>query len=165
MRVKLQNALPPPSLEEVGKVEATLGLKLPTAYIEALAFCNGAISEPNVLEGSDQRYNVERFLELSELPHVKKLLDEFNPSTHAPIARAAGGDHICIATEGDRTGAILVADHEVPGDDAFSWVSDTLGSFLDGLVPFDIGTVILLPGQVRSAWIDPAFLKEIGLKQ
>lgn len=54
-------------------------------------------------------------------------------------------------------GAAFYWDHEWP--DSMVRLPSNFRSFMELLEPFDIASIKLSPGQVKTAWIDPDFLK------
>ena len=156
MTIKMETALPQPSPETIQQVEAELGLKLPPAYVAALAFLNGARPEVNLIENSGRTYEVASFLAVVELPYQKRLLDEFNLSSRVPIAGDSCGNSFCIGTSNGEFGVIYFADHEVPGDDAFQMVARSMEDFLERLQPDDPSRWPE-PTVKGEVWIDPNF--------
>ena len=92
----------------------------------------------------------------------KRRLNNANPSAKLPIAGASGGDWICIETDSVGYGSIWFADHELPGDAAFSRLGDNLVDFLKILMPWTPDESTTEQQVFTNAWIDPAFLKSLN---
>ena len=159
MSVSLENIMAPPTSAEIAVVEAALCLKLPPDYVAFLLIGNGAKPEPNLFDTmSNGKASVAEFFALSSLIIEKCYLDNANPSAKVPIARAVGGDWICIETLSTGYGTVWFADHELPGNDAFSPLSDNIETFLAKIMPWTPNEASVKPESVINSWIDPNFL-------
>jgi hypothetical protein len=69
-----------------------------------------------------------------------------------------GGRGNYVLIDEGKSGAVYFWDHET-GD--ATKLALTFGDFLNLLEPFDIKTIELKPSQVKKAWIDPKFLKNL----
>jgi hypothetical protein len=82
------------------------------------------------------------------------------PEGFLPIADAEGGNLVCLSLRSCDFGAIWFWDHEreLEGD-AVTLLAADLREFFDDLAPVSQSDE---PSAVTEAWIDPAFLKELG---
>jgi cell wall assembly regulator SMI1 len=148
----------PVSEVEISAFEADAGLKLPKQYREFLLIHNAARPENNIFDipGGNQS-GINEFIPLNKVSSEKKNVDGVS-CCFLPVAWAEGGNYVCLDL--DAGGEVFFWDHEEPSDKlrlALTW-----NQFLMMLEPFDVSKIELKPGQVKSAWIDPDFLK--GLK-
>jgi len=88
-----------------------------------------------------------------------------------PIAYAGGGNLVCISLEKGVYG-VYYWDHELEPNEGElpSWnnmyfLSNSFSDFLKMLRKFDPSSIRLKPGQVKKAWIDPEFLKQVKKEQ
>ena len=68
-----------------------------------------------------------------------------------------GGNYVFVD---GATGAVYFWDHEQPTPPV--QMASDFAAFMEMLEPFDPGSIKLKPGQVKTAWIDPDFLKSLG---
>lgn len=165
MTINLKKVMASPTLAEIAAAEVALCLTLPSDYINFLIIGNGAKPEPNLFDtASNGKSSIVEFFALGNLVIEKRYLDSANPSAKVPIAGAAGGDWVCIETLSKGYGTIWFADHELPGDDAFSPLSDNIEKFLAKLMPWTLNAHAIKPKNVVNSWIDPVFLQELKQK-
>jgi len=74
-----------------------------------------------------------------------------------PIAWAEGGNYVAVDLVG---GGVYFVDHEIL--DGYIKLSEGIDMFLASLRPSSNDDVVLMPEQVKKAWINPKFLS--GLK-
>lgn len=163
MTVRLQKAQPPPSDNAIREVEEQLGLELPPSYVAALQFCNGARPEANRYHLHDSDYSIAEFLDIVHVGQVKRLQDEYNPSSRIPFAEDSFGNAFCIGTDMGEHDQIFFMDHEIPGDNAFRLIAPSFDAFFEGLQPYDptLDESLQPEGDV---WVDPDFLKSLQPK-
>ncbi|QDT46829.1 SMI1 / KNR4 family protein [Symmachiella dynata] len=144
---------------DVAALEAFLGVELPSEYKIFLDEYDGAIPEPNVFSiGNTNNSGVNEFIPAQKiLIELKGIIDEIPPLAF-PFAWAEGGNDMVIDMGKD--GAVLFWDHETA---EVTKIANDFNEFLSLLLRFNIDDVKLDPGQVTNSWIDPDFLKELGL--
>lgn len=145
--------------KELEAVERRLGCRLPATFETFLRRHNGASPEPNRLPGAEQGITVRYFLPLSAALALAAEIEGF-PRDAWPVAEAACGNYIWLDA---RSGAIFYWDHEIDGKSPS--IAQSFDEFLEKLEPWDPATVRLEPGQVRSVWIDPAFLEALKSRE
>jgi hypothetical protein len=136
---------------QLAQLEARFGFTLPADY-RALVIEYGGYSLPGFVEapilepGHDDEFaGVEVFfgvygLDQWGLPNPHDLLRNLNvyanrvPPGFLPIARAPGGNLICLVIHGDHTGAVYYWDHETQG---VLLAARTFSDFLSALSPGD----------------------------
>jgi len=156
MKVKLTKGRAA-SLREIATLQEEVGFSIPPEFLEFIAVNDGAEPETNIFKiGNSNESGVNRFIPISEIPKEISRVENL-PNAVLPVAWAEGGNYVLI--DQSQNGAIFFWDHELPDDTAR--LADNFRSFLDLLEPFDVSTIKLKPGQVRKAWIDPDFLKDI----
>ena len=144
------------SMADIKNFERNLGKLLPENYKEFLLNYNGAKPESNTFKiGIDNDCGVDRFIPISKIIDEAKNIDHAYTS-QIPIAWAEGGNYILLDLE---TGKISFWDHEIPEGQVE--LAPDINSFIDQIEPFDPNSVELKEGQVKSAWIDPEFLKNL----
>lgn len=141
------------SADEIRKVEHDLEVSFPVDYREFLLKCDGATPEENVFK-NDVNVSVDRFISVSELGERAAGVEGL-PQDALPIAEAPSGNFIYLRRSDF---SVWYWDHEIEsGDKALAASFD---AFMQNLVPFDINTIQLKPGQVESVWVDPDFEPE-----
>lgn len=141
------------SAEEIRKVEHDLEVSFPTDYREFLLKCDGATPEENVIE-NDVNVSVDRFIPVSELGKRAAGVEGL-PQDALPIAEAPSGNFIYLRRSDF---SVRYWDHEIESGD--KELAASFDAFMQKLVPFDINSIQLQPGQVESAWVDPDFKPE-----
>lgn len=136
---------------DVAVVEHELGLKFPSEFIAFVTQYNGAVPEANVLDVSTANgVSITRFIPLEKLAYEYRLLTHQLASPFLPFAYAEGGNYVCLGM-GKRGHGVYFLDHEIPGDDALSWLASSIPEFLSALRPFS--KPALKPGQVKKVWV------------
>jgi hypothetical protein len=148
MKIKLAK-YKPATESEISDVEHRLGFTLPNDYRYVLKTFNGAIPEDNVF-GEDLTVSVERFIPVASIATRAESVDGF-PQDAVPIAEAASGNFVYMRKE---LVDIFYWDHEIETDRR---LASSFNQFLETLRPFDIDSVKLKPGQVKSVWVAPGF--------
>lgn len=160
MTIRISRARAAPSDDEVRKVEAQLGVKLPADYLAFVKHSNGGTPQTNIFRISAKiESGINQFIPFDKIAYESGLIREQVTNKYVPIAYAEGGNYLCIAATGTEAGMVYFLDHEVPGLDALTQLADSLPAFLELLKPFDTKDIQLKPGQVKKAWIDPSLLK------
>jgi len=155
MPVKISGASPVSEID-IDRFANELGHKLPDTYIEFVLLHNGAKPETNVFKISeDNDCGVDRFIPVLKIRDEIKNIDHVS-STKIPIAWAEGGNYLLLDLD---SGKISFWDHEIP-EEQYDIAPD-INVFIEQLKPFDPSTIELKEGQVKSAWIDPDFLKNL----
>ncbi|MBX3432813.1 MAG: SMI1/KNR4 family protein [Pirellulales bacterium] len=99
---------------------------------------------------------VNRFIPVRQILAERKNIEELSARAF-PIAWAEGGNYVLIDL--DAAGAVFFWDHETAES---TKLADDFDGFLATLQPFNVDDIELKPGQVKSVWVDPDFLKEFG---
>ena len=123
-------------------------------WIEFLRRNDGATPEPNAHD-EHRDVAVQAFYGAAEARSAYRDLSDRMPPHLLPIADAEGGNFVCLGL-GPRASGVLFWDHET---EEATPVAASFARFLEGLFPFGPDSVELAPGQVISAWIDPALLE------
>ena len=131
-------------------------------WIAFLKEHDGAIPDGNQFDVSpDGGSGIQRFLSVAEARATKRRLVDRLPDAFLPVAEAEGGNYICLGLSPSSSGVIFW-DHET---ERGTPVALTFQDFIDNLRQFDPDSIVLRPGQVISAWIDPSLLEaENGTK-
>lgn len=147
------------SQEAVKKIEIKLDIKLPNDYKDFLLKNDGAIPSDNIFEvNANIDSGVNGFIPLDQVNKEMRKLDSVYFSKVVPIAWAEGGNYIYMSLIEKR--GIYFWDHEEPHK--VYHIASCFDDFLNLLKPFDIDSIELKEGQVKSAWIDPDFLKSLN---
>ena len=129
-----------PSEAEIQDLERQLGFRLPDRFRALLPQLNGAVAEPNVIEGPrDEDYAINRFEKIEDIVDSKNAIDSVRPSdlSLVPFARDDCGDWFCVvAADGAETGAVYFVDHEIAGNEAFSKVAASLDELIENAEPY-----------------------------
>lgn len=149
------------SEEEIRNVENDMGVSLPDDYRCFVSNHDGARPQPNIFSISESNESgVNEFIPLRrirrECTFIENLIDG-----RMPIAWAEGGNYVCLDISPG--GGVFFWDHEEPERD--TKLASNFSGFIELLGPFDPASVELKPGQVKSAWIDPEFLKSLDKKE
>lgn len=162
LNIKTRDALPGPSSDVVSEVERKIGRPLPSEYVASLQTLNGAYFDPNEFSLPDgHNAGVPQFLPFNDVIQHMEYMEQTQVLGYLPIARAEGGNYVCLSLCDGDFGRVYFWDHEVPGYDAFSRIGDSLNEFLNSLRPFEIGDVFLDPARIKEVWVDPEFLKNL----
>lgn len=148
------------SEEEVREVEQDLEVSLPDDYREFVANHDGVRPQLNIFPISNTNESgVNEFIPLHRIRKECTFIENLGDD-RIPIAWAEGGNYVCLDVS--KGGGVFFWDHEEPERDAK--LADSFSRFMELLAPFDPNSVELKPGQVKSAWIDPEFLKSLDQK-
>ncbi|PCE34001.1 hypothetical protein BZL54_02310 [Burkholderia ubonensis subsp. mesacidophila] len=151
-----------PSSDEILRVEAALGVRLPQEYLSLLGRMNGAFIQGKIFDiPGGNNAGVSQFVPFDKVLYEKSLVEQTGPTQFVPIAHASGGNYVCMSMKGNEFGSIYFFDHEIPGENAFAKVALNISQFLDMLRPFSVDDVRLDPNDVGEVWIAPDFLKKI----
>jgi hypothetical protein len=138
------------------ELEKLLGRSLPKSYLNFVEEHDGARPAANIFKvGENNSAEVSEFVSAHESIRIPCAVEGF-PKNALAIARASGGNFVYLAPENL---AVYFWDHEI--EDADIKIAGSFDEFLDNLQPFDASQIKLKPGQVKSAWIDPDFLKSL----
>jgi hypothetical protein len=130
---------------------------LPNSFLAFIRQHDGAEPETNIFKiGSANESGVNGFIPVRKIPDERANIENL-PSTAFPVAWAEGGNYVFVDAA---SGAVYFWDHEQP--EAPVQMASDFAAFAEMLEPFDPGSIKLRPGQVKSAWIDPDFLKSLG---
>jgi len=151
MEIKFKSFIPITDLE-ISAAEREIGSPLPSDYRSFLLKFDSAILEPNTFD-KNLDVSVERFIPVSEIWSRAKKIDGF-PMGAVPIAECSSGNFVYIKFD---VPGVFFWDHEVEGE---LQLSDSFSEFVDSLREFDLDSIQLEPGQVRSVWVDPNFKPE-----
>ena len=144
--------MPAPLKSDIARLEEAIGGALPFEYLEFVRSHDGATPESNSIAiGTHNESSVRCFIPAAEAASLVGEIEGF-PSAVAPLAEDGCGNYFYVKIG---SGSVCFWDHEV--DDGDTEVASTITEFLSALLPFDSSTVKLAPGQVKYAWIDPAF--------
>lgn len=144
---------------DISALEAVIGQPLNGQFRSFIAAHNGAVPEENSFPVDDVAHmgGVNEFIAVEDIISKRIYLDDIAPRAY-PVAVSAGGNYVIL--DEDQGGAVFFWDHEVEG--GVSKLADSFGAFLDMIEPFDASAIKLDRGQVKRAWIDPDFLKQLG---
>lgn len=155
MKVKMtkgRSALP----SDIENLESEVGGALPNSFLEFIRQHDGAEPETNIFKvGGTNESGVIGFIPVREVPDERANIENL-PPTAFPIAWAEGGNYVFIDAA---SGAVYFWDHEQPTPPV--QMASDFAAFVEMLEPFDPSSIKLKPGQVKSAWIDPDFLKSL----
>src|SRR5579862_7262050 len=155
MKVRLTKGRPalPADIE---KLQRHIGEALPNSFLEFIRQHDGAEPETNSFKiGGVNESGVNGLIPVHDVPSERANIENL-PPTAFPFAWAEGGNYVFIDTA---SGAVYFWDHEQPTP-PIQLASD-FAAFMEMLEPFDPSSIKLQPDQVKSAWIDPDFLKSL----
>ena len=142
---------------DIAALEEFLGTTLPKELKTFLTKHDGAEPETNIFQINEQNDSgVNRFIPAREVLRERERIENL-ASRAFPIAWAEGGNFVLI--DMNAGGEVQFWDHET-GD--ITMLANSFDSFLSALRPFDVDDIELKPGQVKSVWVDPDFLKNLG---
>jgi SMI1-KNR4 cell-wall len=145
----------------IADVETKLGFRLSESYKNFTRENDGAEPETNIFKINEKTdCGVNKFIPVSKIVDERQWVGNL-PSTGYPVAWAEGGNYVFI-DEGKK-GEVYFWDHELP--EQITKVGNNFEAFISNLEPFDTESIKLRPGQVKSAWIDPDFLKNLKEKK
>ncbi len=157
MHIRLGPATEAVSVQQLDALERSLGASLPIDFRVFLTRHDGSKPETNSFSvDAGNESGVNGFVPARSLARQRAALVGRIPRNILPIAWAEGGNYVCLnlADAGD----VLFWDHET---EMITHLADSFDEFLLLLRPFDTSSVEFKPGQVRSAWIDPEFLRSL----
>ncbi len=141
---------------DIAALQRRIGTSLPSDYLEFIAVNDGARAQSNSFKvGLKNGSDVTGFIQVKEIIKAMSIIEDLPPKAF-PITRDSCGNYVYI--DQGKNGAVFFWDHEVPES---TRIADRFSSFLEMIEPFDVASVKLKPGQVKSVWIDPEFLKKI----
>lgn len=139
--------------DAIKQAEDELRVSFPADYRSFVNQFDGATLEVNSF-GGDARFSVDRFIPISEIKARSGMIEGF-PKDAFPIAEAPSGNFIYMK---QNDFSVWYWDHELEAGD-FK-LSPSFDEFLCELQRFDIESIQLRPGQVKSVWVDPDFTPE-----
>lgn len=144
---------------DISALEAVIGQPLDGQFRKFVESNNGADPEENSfpVDGVAHVGGVNEFIAIEDIISERRNIDDIAPRAY-PVASSEGGNYVIL--DQDQGGTIFFWDHEVEG--GISRLADSFDVFLNMLEPFDATSIKPAPGQVKSAWIDPDFLKQLG---
>lgn len=146
------------SEQDIAILEEAIRQPISHGFREFVMSLDGAEPDQNSFSVNEElESGVNEFIPVRKIVSERANIENIHDSCY-PFAWAEGGNYLLI-DEG-RQGAVFFWDHEVP--DQEHKIADSFKDFLDLMQPFDPASIQLAPGQVRSAWIDPDFLKKFG---
>lgn len=152
MKIKLKKYSPASEIE-IQELETKSGINLPVDFRNFLRQYNGATPEENVFD-DDVSVSVDRFLPVSDINRRTSKIEGL-PKNALAIAEAPSGNIIYLTKDKKY---IYYWDHEIEGGD--KKLASSFDAFLNKLKPFDVSSIQLKPGQVKSVWVDPDFKPE-----
>lgn len=146
------------SQSAVSTLESAIGQPLDEQFRRFVTHQNGATPGSNSfpVNGVAHMGGVDQFIAVEDIVAERSYIDDL-PSHAYPVALSSGGNYVLL--DQGQGGAIFFWDHEIEG--GIYKVAESFETFLDMLEPFDVSTIKPAPGQVKSAWIDPDFLKQL----
>jgi SMI1-KNR4 cell-wall len=145
MNVDMRSIGEPLTEKQVEEAEKKLSVKLPSDYKEYLFKYNGAELGRNIIQVLDITTSISEFFGITNSKNndIFQVADTFFrriPNSVIAIARAGGGNLICLQTE---TGAIYFWDHDLeatddeePSYENMSLLAPTFNSFLSIIQPY-----------------------------
>ncbi len=160
-------------VEAIDNLQAICGLFLPKDYTSFLKEFNGGIPEPNIFEKEGKKevsLSVNTFfgIGLDSINDICIQLNELKeriPQGCLPIARAEGGDILCLNLANDNYGQIFLWEHERELEcnsiSNMEKLALTFDELLHKMKPYSPEDVDMSKYEVKNVWIDPDFLKEL----
>jgi len=156
MKIKLSNGHVA-SRGDIIALQLKIGEQLDSEFLKFIALNDGAIPANNTFKcGPANDAGVNGFIPVKEIIREMSLIDNL-PAKSFPIAWASCGNYVLINQSEGR--AVYFWDHELTENEKCFKLANNFNSFIQLLMPFDINSVQLKPGQVQNVWIDPDFLK------
>lgn len=143
---------------DISALEALIGQPLDCQFRKFVKTNNGAAPVANSfpVDGVADVGGVNEFIAVEDIISERRYIEDIAPRAY-PIASSEGGNYVIL--DQDQGGAIFFWDHEFEG--GISRVADSFDLFLDLIEPFDTTSIDPALGQVKRAWIDPDFLKQL----
>jgi hypothetical protein len=157
----------------IENVEREFSRRLPDDYKQFLLEFNGGKPETNEFDvpatktgsGVNFVYGILATGRDGDLVHEQRLLKDRLPSGVIAIADAEGGNRVCLSLRNEDFGTVFFWDHELESEEdkaaGLAQVAVSFDGFFAQLRKFDPQNVQLQPGQVKHAWINPEFLKNL----
>ena len=144
---------------DVVALEAVIEQPLDFQFRRFVETNDGAYPEDNSFPVGDIAHmgGVDRFIPIESIIRQREYIEDIGPHAY-PVALSACGNYVIL--DQGKEGAIFFWDHEVEG--GLTKIADRFDGFLNLLEPFDVASIKLAPGQVKSAWINPDLLKQFG---
>ena len=153
---------PPATLEAIAEFERLCGYTLPPDYCDFLQRHNGGKPTPDTfpISPSIGSGGIRAFFGLHHgdysLADAYRCRFDSIPAHVIPIAEDGCGNFICLSLAEPNRGSISFLDHET---DIQHPVASSLTELISAL--YELPPIQFLPGQVKSAWIDPDFLASL----
>lgn len=150
----------PADASQITAREHQLGVAIPSPYRTLLELTDGGVPLQNYFSPD---IGINQFLGLEEIVKWRQLLGDRLPRSMVPIAKAAGGNLVCLST-GEEPAGVYFWDHELedaPGG-PFSKIAPSFDQFINRLQEFPAG---LETPAVLSVKADPDFLRQEIQKQ
>jgi hypothetical protein len=163
--------------KEIAQIEAQIKHKLPQEYINFLMKYNAGIPEPNIVALQDSKvssFSITSFFginveDYNELSNRIKSLNQRIPYGCLPFAHTEFGNILCLNLNDNGYGNVLFWDHEKEllhdhdiDVEHLEFISKSFNEFIDLIRPYNPDDEDLSSYEVKEAWIDPDFLKEIN---
>lgn len=154
-------------LVEFKKFLETLDFELPDDYTAFLKGSNGGQPEENIVKiGFDDSLSffITSFLgigtkdEIDDIKWNVNVLKDRIPTGYVPIARAEGGNFICINLNHDNWGQIYLWLHE---EEIVYRIAPSFNELMRTIKSYDPSVEDLNDYKVLNVWIDHKFLEEI----
>jgi len=156
VKIKLKNGKSA-SEDSIHELEAELGCSLSESFRAFVRANDGSSPETNIFKINEKNESgVNAFIPIRDIANEQNRIENL-PRKAYPVAWAEGGNYVFI-DEGNR-GRVFFWDHQEPENT--TQIAESFGAFLALLEPFDVKSIELKPGQVKSAWINPDFLKHL----
>ena len=171
MGILIQPNVLKPTASDVGQFARSMGVRLPSDYVDFLMEFGGGSPEDNMY-GSESRVSVSGFCGIDGSPgSVQNAMATYKgrtPERAIPIAEAAGGNLVLLRVP---EGSVCFWDHEreafdeahSTGNEACTDLASSFSEFIDNLVPMPNEPADSV--QVISTKVDPAFAAKFGLNQ
>lgn len=141
---------------DLNELKKNVGESLPHGFQEFVKEHDGAEPETNIFRINDENDSgVNRFIPVKKILEERNQIENLAPNT-IPIAWAEGGNFVLLVVD---TCEVQFWDHE-NGD--ITTLTNSFEDFMSMLQPFNVNDIQLKPGQVKSVWINPDFLKRLG---
>jgi cell wall assembly regulator SMI1 len=143
--VDIESPGPTISEDQVLRLEADLGVRLPEDYRKFLLHNNGGTPELDTVDvpnapGSPTDvqvfFGISRDVESSNLDWNRQTFRDRIPAGFLPVATDSGGNLFCLALANNNAAKIFYCDIESPDGNAYP-VASSFDAFLRRLRPFD----------------------------
>jgi hypothetical protein len=133
---------PPPTPEDISRIEELVGAKLPSEYVAFLIFSNGGHPELDVIAvNGAPRWGVDRFFHVSsDAGSALNIFWNYHAFRRTgidksvlPIAANGGGDLFCLDLSEAGDGKVILWIHDVPGGKIVQ-VADSFEELIDRLI-------------------------------